>query len=77
VLTIASGAKSEWFVDPFDGTVANNAPILYFKPGSDYVLSARVRVKFATKWDAGTLMGGDHHWANCRSSFRRTASLRW
>jgi hypothetical protein len=40
VLTIASGAKSDWFVDPFDGTVANNAPILYFKPGSDYVLSA-------------------------------------
>ena len=53
VLTIASGAKSDWFVDPFDGTVANNAPILYFTPGSGYVLSARVNVKFATKWDAG------------------------
>jgi hypothetical protein len=52
-------------VDPFDGTVANSAPILFFTPGSDYVLSARVTVKFATKWDAGALMlmGDDHHWA--------------
>jgi regulation of enolase protein 1 (concanavalin A-like superfamily) len=65
VLTISSGQKSDWFVDPFDGTVANTAPILLFTPGPDYVLSARVTVKFATKWDAGALMlmGDDHHWA--------------
>jgi regulation of enolase protein 1 (concanavalin A-like superfamily) len=65
VLTISSNSKSDWFVDPFDGTVANSAPILFFTPGSDYVLSARVTVKFATKWDAGALMlmGDDHHWA--------------
>jgi regulation of enolase protein 1 (concanavalin A-like superfamily) len=65
VLTISSNAKSDWFVDPFDGTVANTAPILLFTPGFDYVLTARVTVKFATKWDAGALMlmGDDHHWA--------------
>jgi len=65
VLTISSTPKSDWFVDPFDGTVANSAPILFFTPGSDYVLSARVTVKFAAKWDAGALMlmGDDHHWA--------------
>jgi uncharacterized protein len=65
VLTISSDAKTDWFVDPFDGTLAKNAPILLFTPGSDYVLSARVSVKFATKWDAGALMlwGDDHHWA--------------
>jgi uncharacterized protein len=64
-LTIAAGSKTDWFVDPFDGTVANNAPILLFAANSDYVLSARVAVKFATKWDAGALMlwGDDHHWA--------------
>jgi hypothetical protein len=49
LLTISSNPKSDWFVDPFDGTVANSAPILFFTPGSDYVLSARVTVKFATK----------------------------
>jgi uncharacterized protein len=65
LLTISSSPKTDWFVDPFDGTVAKNAPILLFTPDPDYVLSARVTVKFATKWDAGALMlwGDDHHWA--------------
>jgi uncharacterized protein len=65
MLTISAGSKTDWFVDPFDGTVASNAPILLFVPDSDYVFSARVGVKFATKWDAGALMlwGDDHHWA--------------
>jgi uncharacterized protein len=65
VLTISAGAKTDWFVDPFDGTVANNAPILLFMTDADYVFSARVTVLFASKWDAGALMlwGDDHHWA--------------
>jgi len=64
-LTVASGSKTDWFVDPFDGTVSRNAPILLFKPDSDYILTAKVDVKFTTKWDAGALMlmGDDHHWA--------------
>jgi uncharacterized protein len=64
-LTISADAKTDWFVDPFDGTVANNAPILLFTPESDYVLSAQVTLKFDTKWDAGALMlwGDEHHWA--------------
>ena len=71
VLTISSNAKTDWFVDPFDATVANTAPILLFTPASDYVLSARVTVKFATKWDAGALMlmGDDHHWAKLSFEF--------
>ncbi len=65
VVTISAEAKTDWFVDPFDGKVAKNAPILLFTPDSDYVLSARVTLKFITKWDAGALMlwGDDHHWA--------------
>jgi len=65
VLTISAGPKTDWFVDPFDGTVANNAPILLFTPGPDYVLSARITLNFITKWDAGALMlwADDHHWA--------------
>jgi len=71
VLTISSNAKTDWFVDPFDGTVARSAPILLFTPGADYVLSARVSVTFATKWDAGALMvwGDDHHWAKLSFEF--------
>jgi hypothetical protein len=65
VLTIASSKKTDWFVDPFDGTVSRNAPLLLFSPDPDYVLSTQVVVKFAAKWDAGALMlwGDDHHWA--------------
>ena len=71
VLTISSNAKTDWFVDPFDGTVAKSAPILLFTPGSDYVLSTRVSVTFATKWDAGALMvwGDEHHWAKLSFEF--------
>jgi regulation of enolase protein 1 (concanavalin A-like superfamily) len=71
VLIISANAKTDWFVDPFDGTVANNAPILLFTPDSDYVLSAQVTLQFDTKWDAGALMlwGDDHHWAKLSFEF--------
>ncbi len=49
VLAISANAKTDWFVDPFDGTVANNAPILLFIPDADYVFTARVTVKFVNK----------------------------
>jgi len=65
VLTISSGAKTDWFVDPFDGTVAKSAPILSFVPGDSYVFSTKVQVRFTSKWDAGALMlwADDYHWA--------------
>lgn len=65
VLNLSSGAKTDWFVDPFDGTLANNAPILWFKPADTYVFSTRVKVRFSSKWDAGALMlwADDHNWA--------------
>jgi regulation of enolase protein 1 (concanavalin A-like superfamily) len=71
ILTISSDAKTDWFVDPFDGTVAKTASILLFSPGSDYVFSARISVQFATKWDAGALMvwGDDRHWAKLSFEF--------
>ena len=64
-LTIRSGKDTDWFVDPFDGTVHNSAPMLLFMPAQDYVLSAKVKVEFNTKWDAGALMvwADDHNWA--------------
>jgi regulation of enolase protein 1 (concanavalin A-like superfamily) len=70
-LTITSSPKTDWFVDPFDKTVNSSAPLLLFAPGSDYVLSSRVTVKFVSKWDAGALMvfGDDHHWAKLSFEF--------
>jgi regulation of enolase protein 1 (concanavalin A-like superfamily) len=64
-LKISAGEKTDWFVDPFDGEVHNNAPLLLFTPGHDYVLSAKLSVDFHSKWDAGAFMvwADDHHWA--------------
>jgi uncharacterized protein len=64
-LSIRSGKETDWFVDPFDGAVHSTAPMLLFVPADDYILSAKVKVSFNTKWDAGALMvwADDHHWA--------------
>jgi uncharacterized protein len=64
-LRIQSGKETDWFVDPFDGTVHNTAPLLLFTPADDYVLTTKVTVGFNSKWDAGALMvwADDHHWA--------------
>jgi uncharacterized protein len=64
-LTILSGKQTDWFVDPFDGTIHNTAPMLLFVPTNDYVFNAKVKVGFKAKWDAGALMvwADEHHWA--------------
>jgi uncharacterized protein len=64
-LRISAGAKTDWFVDPFNRKVTNTAPILLFEPGRDYVLRAKVSLDFHSKWDAGAFMvwADDHHWA--------------
>lgn len=64
-LTIRSGKETDWFVDPFDSTVHNTAPMLLFTPATDYILSVNLRVGFKTKWDAGAFMiwAEDHNWA--------------
>lgn len=64
ILTIRSGKETDWFVDPFDGTIHNTAPMLLFVPANDYVLSTKVKVGFHAKWDAGALMvwADEHHW---------------
>jgi regulation of enolase protein 1 (concanavalin A-like superfamily) len=64
-LEIVAGPKTDWFVSPYDGDVAKSAPLLKFDPGAMFVFSAKVQVKFATRWDAGALMlwSDEHHWA--------------
>lgn len=64
-LSIRTGAKTDWFNDPFGGRTLNSAPVLLFQPAADYVLTAKVRIGFKAKWDAGALMvwADDKHWA--------------
>lgn len=71
VLTISAGPKTDWFVEPNNGAVANTAPLLLFRPDSDYVLTSRVTVNFAAKYDSGALIlwADDHHWAKLSFEF--------
>jgi uncharacterized protein len=65
VLTIDAGPRTDIFVDPADGTRYDNAPRLLTTVDGDFQFSARVRVGFATQYDAGVLLlwEGYEHWA--------------
>jgi hypothetical protein len=54
-LTIASGPRTDWFVDPAGTELSVNAPALLGSPEGDFVLSARVAVDFEQTYDAGVL----------------------
>ncbi len=55
-LEITTGPISDWFHNPADDSVKNNAPAALFKPSSDdFLLSAKVTVEFTYTYDAGVL----------------------
>jgi uncharacterized protein len=53
---IVAGPRTDWFVDPADGTVRANAPSVLQAVDGDFLLSARVEVDFAATFDAGALV---------------------
>jgi hypothetical protein len=54
-LSITSGPRTDWFVDPAGTGTTLNAPALLGAPEGDFVLSARVEVDFKQTYDAGVL----------------------
>jgi regulation of enolase protein 1 (concanavalin A-like superfamily) len=54
-LTVASGPRTDWFVDPAGTGTTLNAPALLGSPEGDFVLSAHVEVDFKETFDAGAL----------------------
>ena len=64
-LTIVAGPSTDWYTSPVDQKATNNAPLLLFQPGPDFVLTAKVTVEFGAQWDAGMLMiyANDTNWA--------------
>jgi uncharacterized protein len=55
-LSIAAGPRTDWFVDPGGAAATLNAPALVGDTAATgYMLSARVRVEFASTFDAGAL----------------------
>jgi uncharacterized protein len=55
-LTIGTGARTDLFVDPSGGPAIANAPCLLGSSAGDFLLSARVTVEFAARYDAGVLL---------------------
>ena len=65
-LSLEADARTDFFVDPSgDVDAVLNAPALVGETTGDYVLSARVGVRFAATFDAGVLMlyAGERSWA--------------
>ncbi|MBT0768411.1 DUF1349 domain-containing protein [Kineosporia sp. J2-2] len=66
VLRTTAHPRSDIFVDPTFATdpQLNASTLLALPPGGDFQLSARVRVDFASTFDAGVLLlwAGDRHW---------------
>jgi uncharacterized protein len=64
-LTVRAGARTDLFVDPSGEPAVGNAPRLLGSAIGDFLLSARVRVEFAARFDAGALLiqVDDGHWA--------------
>ncbi len=55
-LDITAGPTCDWFHNPADSTIKNNAPGALFKPsGENFLFSAKVNVDFKSTYDAGVL----------------------
>jgi regulation of enolase protein 1 (concanavalin A-like superfamily) len=54
-LTIVAGKNTDWYINPLDGKVTANGPILLFRPGAEFLFTAKLTVPHKNKWDAGAL----------------------
>lgn len=55
-LKIVASERTDWFVDPATGVPQDNAPCALFTPPvPEFMLSARVKVAFASTFDAGVI----------------------
>jgi regulation of enolase protein 1 (concanavalin A-like superfamily) len=55
-LTIRAGARTDLFVNPSGSPAVHSAPHLLGRAAGDFLLSARVTVDFAARFDAGALL---------------------
>ncbi len=65
-LTVVAGELTDLFVDPGGHPPKDNAPVALFTPPDDsFLFSARVKVDFASTFDAGVIQirDGEDRWA--------------
>jgi len=65
LIQISAPAETDYFINPENGQIKSNAPFLYTEIQGDFVLRARVRHDFLSKFDGAALfiMDTDHRWA--------------
>lgn len=67
LLQISAPGKTDYFINPENGDVKNNAPFLYANVQGDFVLRAKVRHDFISTFDGAALFIMDSecedHWA--------------
>lgn len=64
--SVTTGKETDWFFDPAGKSRKKNAPLALFSPPDEaFTLSAKVRVEFASNFDAGVLFIYEDidHWA--------------
>jgi uncharacterized protein len=71
-LTVTTGAKTDWFVDPNGQAAFDNAPALLFDADKDFMLSAKVTVNFKSTYDAGVLVVYQHAKSWAKLCFERS-----
>jgi hypothetical protein len=55
-LEINAPGHTDLFISPDGGYVINKSPRLIFTPDSDFILTAKIKPGFKSKWDAGALL---------------------
>ncbi|MNJ49422.1 hypothetical protein D3C77_446500 [compost metagenome] len=65
LIQITAPGRTDYFINPESGDVKNNAPFLYADIQGDFVLRAKVRHDFISKFDGAALfiMDRDDRWA--------------
>ncbi len=53
---LVSPAHTDLFVSPDGKNSTHNAPRILFKPDSDFILTAGIKLRFQSNWDAGCLL---------------------
>lgn len=65
LIQISAPANTDYFINPENGQIKNNAPFLYADIQGDFILRAKVRHDFISKFDGAALfiMDSDNRWA--------------
>lgn len=55
-LAITAPPSTNWFISPRNGERTSSGPVLLFRAGHEFTLTAKVTAALARQWDAGMLM---------------------